>query len=403
MLNKQLQFKELIVLSFRSFRTKPQRAFLTIMGMSIGIATVLLLVSLGYGLQYILIGKLMTTQDSLVTMEISYPTESNMLIKKSLLDNIKTYPNVAEVSAEADFPGEISSKDTSSLLIDTLVVEPSYFRLTGTLPNIGKALNDTDNGIVVSSQTLVALGIPADQTSIGKLFNMKISYPKDDANATEESFPSIPTPLIGIISDDSMSPTAIVYSNMFSKEPPYYRKALVKAKNVDVLEGLRDKLIADGFLVSARIDLITQARKITNIITIILGVFGITALIVSAIGMFNTMLVGFLERIYEVGILKSLGATDHDVRNLFLVEASFMGLLGGAGGVIIGFGLGKLFNFLLSFLATRFGGKSFDLFATPLWFVMLIMVFSVIIGFVSGWWPAHRAAGLSPKEAFNKR
>ena len=115
------------------------------------------------------------------------------------------------------------------------------------------------------------------------------------------------------------------------------------------------------------------------------------------------MLVGFLERIYEVGILKSLGATDKDVRNLFLVEASFMGLLGGAGGVIIGFGLGKLFNFLLSFVATRFGGKSFDLFATPLWFVLLIMVFSVIIGFVSGWWPAHRAAGLSPKEAFNKR
>ena len=402
MYNQQLKFHELIVLSFRSFRTKPQRAFLTIMGMSIGIATVLLLVSLGYGLQYILIGKLMTTQDSLVTMEISYPTESNVLIKKSLLDNIRTYPDVAEVSAVADFPGEVSATNTSSLLIDTLVVEPSYFRLTGTLPNIGKALGDTP-GIVVSSQTLVALGLPADITSLNKLFNIKISYPKDDLNATEESFPSTPTPLQGIISDDSMSPTAIVYSNMFTKEPPYYRKALVKAKNVDVLEALRDKLIADGFLVSARIDLITQARKITNIITIILGVFGITALIVSAIGMFNTMLVGFLERIYEVGILKSLGATDKDVRNLFLVEASFMGLLGGAGGVIIGFGLGKLFNFLLSFVATRFGGKSFDLFATPLWFVLLIMVFSVIIGFVSGWWPAHRAAGLSPKEAFNKR
>ena len=246
MYNQQLKFHELIVLSFRSFRTKPQRAFLTIMGMSIGIATVLLLVSLGYGLQYILIGKLMTTQDSLVTMEISYPTESNVLIKKSLLDNIRTYPDVAEVSAVADFPGEVSATNTSSLLIDTLVVEPSYFRLTGTLPNIGKALGDTP-GIVVSSQTLVALGLPADITSLNKLFNIKISYPKDDLNATEESFPSTPTPLQGIISDDSMSPTAIVYSNMFTKEPPYYRKALVKAKNVDVLEALRDKLIADGF------------------------------------------------------------------------------------------------------------------------------------------------------------
>ncbi|MEI7765677.1 MAG: FtsX-like permease family protein [bacterium] len=400
-MNKQLKYKELLILSLRTFRTKPQRAFLTIMGMSIGIATVLLLVSLGYGLQYILIGKLMTTEDSLVTMEISYPTESNFTIKKPVIDNIKSYTDVAEVSPVADFPGEISSVGTSGLLIDTLVVEPSYFRLAGLLPSVGKALG-VDQGIVVSSQTLVALGLPSDQTTLGKSFNIKISYP-NETSATDETIPSLPAPLQGIISDDSMTPTAIVYSNLFSKEPPYYRKALVKAKNVDVLEGLRDKLIADGFLVSARIDLITQARKITNIITIILGVFGVTALVVSAIGMFNTMLVGFLERIYEVGILKSLGATDYDVRNLFLVEASIMGFLGGAGGVIIGFGLGKFFNFLLSFIAIRFGGKSFDLFATPFWFVLVIMAFSTVIGFVSGWWPAHRAAGLSPKEAFTKR
>ena len=402
MLNRQLQFKELLVLSLRSFRTKPQRAFLTIMGMSIGIATVLLLVSLGYGLQYILIGKLMTTQDSLITMEISYPTESNFLIKKPLLDTIKTYPDVVEISPVAEFPGEISASGTSGLLISTLVVEPSYFRLTGLLPNVGKAL-EAGKGVVVSSQTLVALGMPIDQLSLNKLFDLKISYPTDEISTNEETFISEPMPLEGIITDDSMSPTAIIYSNSFTKEPPFYRKALVKAKSVDVLEKLRDKLIADGFLVSARIDLVTQARKITNIITIILGVFGITALVVSAIGMFNTMLVGFLERIYEVGILKSLGATDYDVRNLFLVEASFMGLLGGAGGVIIGFGLGKFFNFLLSFIATRFGGKSFDLFATPFWFVLVIMAFSAIIGFISGWWPAHRAAGLSPKEAFTKK
>ncbi|MEI8270462.1 MAG: ABC transporter permease, partial [bacterium] len=276
MKNQQLKFHELITLSFRSFRTKPQRAFLTIMGMSIGIATVLLLVSLGYGLQYILIGKLMTTQDSLITMEISYPTESNFLIKKSLLDSIRQYEDVAEVSPVAEFPGEINAKDTSGLLINTLVVDPAYFRLTGTLPNIGKALEGTE-GVVVSSQTLVALGIPALETSLNKLFNIEISYPKDEIGIAEETFPSLPIPLQGIIADDSVSPTAIVYSNSFAKEPPFYRKALVKAKNVDVLEALRDKLIADGFLVSARIDLITQARKITNIITIILGVFGITA------------------------------------------------------------------------------------------------------------------------------
>lgn len=402
MSNKQLQFHELIVLSFRSFRTKPQRSFLTIMGMSVGIATVVLLVSLGYGLQYILIGKLMTTEDSLVTMEITYPTESNMVIKKENIDNIKKNIDVVEVSPIADFPGEISSEGTSSLLIDIMMVEPSYFRLSGTLPNVGKILGE-NQGVVVSSQTLTALGLGIDASMLDRPFNLKVSFQDEKTNTDQEVKANEPQPLSGIIVDEAMTPSAIVYSTLFNVDPPFYRKALVKARSVEVLEQLRDSLINDGFLVSARIDLVTQARKITNIITVVLGVFGVTALIVSAIGMFNTMLVGFLERIYEVGILKSIGATDGDVRNLFLVEASFMGFLGGLGGILIGVGLGQLFNFLLSFVATRFGGKSFDLFAVPFWFVLLVMGFSIIIGFVSGWWPAHRAAGLSPKEAFTRK
>ncbi|HAS80853.1 MAG: hypothetical protein UR25_C0004G0052 [Candidatus Nomurabacteria bacterium GW2011_GWE1_32_28] len=403
MTDKKLKIIELLSLSLRTFRTKPQRAMLTILGMSVGIATVLLLVSLGYGLQYILIGKLMTTEDSLVTMEISYPSESNSLIKKPLLDNIKTYLNVAEVSPVAEFPGEISQEGGSGLLVNTSIVEPAYFRLSGLLPNIGTLPSDEEQGFVISSQTLIPLNLVADVTSLEKSFNFKIFYQDDKNNTFEETDSLTPIKIKGIISDESMPPTTIVFAKSFSQEPPFYRKALVKAKNVDVLEALRDRFLEEGFLVSARIDLVTQARKITNIITIILGIFGVTALVVSAIGMFNTMLVGFLERIYEVGILKSLGATNHDVRNLFLVEASIMGLLGGFGGILIGIAGGRILNFLVSVLSSNFGGGPISLFLTPWWFVFLILAFSAIIGFISGWWPAHRAAGLSPKEAFTKR
>jgi len=401
--NKTLKIKELLYLSLRTFRTKPQRAFLTIMGMSVGIATVLLLVSLGYGLQYILIGKLITTEDSLITMEVSYPTENNILIKKTLVENLSKYENVIEVSPVAEFPGEINENDNSSLLVATRIVEPSYFRLTGLLPNIGKYPTEADVGLVVSSQTLIPLGLSVDETSLNKLINFKVFYEDDNNNTSEEVASILPVTLKGIIDDESMPPTAIIFSNALSKEPPFYRKLLVKAKNVDVVVGLRDKLLEEGFSVSARIDLVTQARKITNILTTILGVFGITALIVSAIGMFNTMLVGFMERIYEVGVLKSLGATDYDVRNLFLVEATTMGFLGGVGGIVIGIGGGKIFNVVLSIFSKKYGGEAIDLFLTPWWFVILIMIFSLIIGFMSGWLPAHRASGLSPKEAFTKR
>lgn len=401
--DKKLKFNELMSLSLRTFRTKPQRAFLTIMGMSVGIATVLLLVSLGYGLQYILIGKLMTTEDSLVTMEVTYPSESNILIKKPLLESLKKYENVAEVSPVAEFPGEISEEGNSGLLVDTRIVEPSYFRLSGLLPDIGSFPKDQEKGLVTTGQTLIPLGFGIDETSLNKVINFKVFYQDDKNNTSQEAVSLEPINIKGIISDESMPPTTIIFANALSVEPPFYSKILVKAKNVDVLESLRDRFLSEGFLVSARIDLVTQARKITNIITIILGVFGITALIVSAIGMFNTMLVGFLERIYEVGILKSLGATDRDVRNLFLVEASLMGLLGGFGGIIIGVGGGKILNVILSIFSKRFGGESIQLFMTPWWFIFLILIFSIVIGFISGWWPAHRAAGLSPKEAFTKK
>lgn len=401
--NKKLKINELFSLSFRTFKNKPQRAILTILGMSVGIATVLLLVSLGYGLQYILIGKLMTTEDSLVTMEASYPSESNIYIKKSSLETIVTYEDVAEVSPVAQFSGEMSMDNQSSLLIDTLIVEPSYFRLSGSLPTMGKIPTNTEPGIVISSQTLSPMGLAVDDTSLNKKIGFKIFYQDNLAGTYEESYSKEPLKISGIINDEAMVPTAILFSDSLSIQPPFYSKVLVRAKSTEVLERLRDKLQGEGFLVSARIDLVTQARKFTNIVTIILGVFGVTALIVSAIGMFNTMLVGFLERIYEVGILKSIGATDYDVRNLFLVEASIMGLLGGVGGIVIGIGGGKILNLILSILSTRFGGDSISLFMTPWWFIGLILAFSIVIGFVSGWWPAHRAAGLSPKEAFTKK
>lgn len=403
MQHHSLQFRELLRLAVRTFRVKPTRAVLTVLGMSVGIGTVLFLVSLGYGLQYILIGKLITTEDSLITMEISYPTENNLVIRKETLDSLRTYLDVAEVSPVAQFPGELSIEGTSGLLVDTLIVEPTYFRLTGLLPSLGTIPDASLNGAVLTSQTLVPVGLVVDETALNRKIDLKVFYQDDITGTYQEAVSSVPIPVKGIIVDESAQPEVVVFSTSLSADPPFYRKALVKSTNIDAVEPLRDRLISEGFLVSARIDLVNQARKITNIITIVLGVFGITALIVSAIGMFNTMIVGFMERTYEVGILKSIGATDADVRNLFLLEATIMGLLGGVGGILIGVFSGRGLNVLMNIWAKSEGGKEFQLFLTPWWFIVLILGLSLIIGLISGLWPAYRATRLSPKAAFTRR
>lgn len=398
-LSHNLKIKDLISLSFRNFRVKPIRTVLTVLGMAVGIGTVIFLTSLGYGLQYILIGKLVTTEDSLITLEAFYPTESQAVIQSTQIDQIKNLPEVSEISSKAEFMGEVKYGQSRGLIFMN-IVQPNYFRLSGTAVDIGSELKDKEPGIILSSKAAALLNLPVDPMSLNKEMNVTLYYQNDQDVTAQEVGTTQPLLLAGIIKDDAQPPFAIIAPDFLQKAPPFYKKILAKAKDINYVEKLRDSLIAQGYLISARIDLVNQAKKIMNIITIILMVFGITALIVAAIGMFNTMVVAFLERIYEVGIMKSLGATDRDVKNLFLVESSIMGFMGGASGVILGISLGQLFNWLLNLLSRNLGGKPFTLFITPYWFAIATIILSTFIGLISGFWPARRASHLSPKEAF---
>jgi len=399
-LQHELKWIDLAFLSVRSFAAKPARTLLTVLGTAVGIATVVVLVSLGYGLQGILLGRLITTQESLVTFSASYPSDSNLVIDATGTRTVAAIPNVKAVSPVGEFPGSASSGGVSGLvLID--IVDANYFPLSGNLPDLGAGFGNAP-GAVVSTQALQILGLPTGPSSIGKDVSVTAFYPSADGASTYDVASMSQVPITGI-SQSETQPTVTVLANVLPQAPPYYKQIYVEASDNTTFDGLRSTLTSKGFLISAHVDLVRQAQQVTNIITIILGIFGIAALIVSAIGMFNTMIVGFLERTYEVGVMKAIGATDRDVRRMFLAEAFIMGVSGGIVGVLLGLGLGALFNFLLGLLATHYGGKAFTLFASPLWFLGLVIVSSAIIGLAAGFIPARRASSLSPKEAFVKK
>jgi ABC-type antimicrobial peptide transport system permease subunit len=402
--NHHLHIGEMFRLASRNFRVKPLRAFLTVLGMSVGFGVVLFLVSLGYGLQYILIGNLVTTQDSLVTMQASFPSEANISLSAKDLKNIAELPNIAEVSPVASFSGEVLRENSRApALMNIQIVEPAYFRLTGAKVSSGVLFSTSTPGLIVTSQTLALMGLPTTTNALQTKLNVVVHYEDTLHGTSTESRSSYSIPIVGIISDDTIPPLVTLYSEELTTPPPFFQSVLVKASSVDTVESVRTQLINKGMVVSARIDLVKQARQITNIITLVLGVFGITALIVSAIGMFNTMIVSFMERTYEVGVLKSIGAKDTDVRNLFLLESAMMGFLGGSGGVVIGYLAGQAINLGLSLLSAHSGGKGLQLFVTPIWFVLLTIGLSILIGLASGFWPAYRASKLSPMEAFLRR
>jgi putative ABC transport system permease protein len=322
------------------------------------------------------------------------------VIDESSTNEIAAMANVKAVSQVAEFPGSVQIGGGSGLaLID--IVDSNYTALSGDVPDIGTGIGKTP-GVVVSSQALRLLNIPADNSAIGKEISITAFYPSADGQSTYNVPSKEPVPIIGVEKSGS-EPTVTVLNQVFPTPQPFYKELYIEAQNNAVFNDLRSSIANKGFVISAHIDLVRQAQQVTNIITIILAVFGVAALTVSAIGMFNTMIIGFLERTYEVGVMKAIGATDRDVEKLFLMESLIMGLAGGFLGILLGVGLGELFNFIVSTISTHLGGQRFALFVSPFWFILLVVGVSALIGLAAGFIPAHRASLLSPREAFLRK
>lgn len=395
----RLKFKDLLALSLRSFRNRSLRTFLTIAGMGVGIGAVLFLVSLGYGLQYILIGKLAATSDSLLSMEAFYPPESALSIGQDLLEELNKDEKVAEISKVADIPGQIIIGELVGN-VSIRAIEDSYFRLLGFEPEIGTPPAPEEKKVVVSSALLLLSGLENSEKAVGQTIKFGIFLPGEKETLRFYQ-PTEEFKISAIIKDDAQ-PYLILNSRFVPHKLSSFQLMLVKAKSSLFVKDIRENLINKGMIISAKIDLINQVNNVLDTVTTILGIFGITALIVSAIGMFNTMTISFLERTFEIGIMKSIGATDKDIRNLFLTESFFMGFLGGIGGIAIGILGSYIFNLLLNVVAQSFGGKDVNLFIRPTWFLITIVISSSIIGFTTGVWPALRASKLSIKETLLK-
>ncbi|MCK4716113.1 MAG: FtsX-like permease family protein, partial [Candidatus Marinimicrobia bacterium] len=134
--------------------------------------------------------------------------------------------------------------------------------------------------------------------------------------------------------------------------------------------------------------LLRQSEETQKIFNIVMGAIAGISLLVGGIGIMNIMLASVLERTREIGIRRSLGATKLDIRNQFLAEAMILSLIGGVIGILIGYGL--------TFIVTFYSDWET---AVSLWSVILSFGVSSMVGILFGYYPAKKAAELSPIEA----
>ena len=183
-----------------------------------------------------------------------------------------------------------------------------------------------------------------------------------------------------------------------------YAMIIVKAENPDVVIELADQINSLGFMANTPQAVVEGINSFFTVLQIVFGGVGAIALLVAAIGIANTMTMSILERTREIGLMKAVGATNQDVLSIFLGEAAGIGFIGGLGGVLLGWGSSAVLNLIaLSYFASQVseqGGMPPTMVTTtPLWLPIFGLVFATLVGLVSGLYPALRAATMVPVNA----
>lgn len=183
-----------------------------------------------------------------------------------------------------------------------------------------------------------------------------------------------------------------------------YGMLVAKAEGPDVVVEVSDQIKALGFQAYTPQETVEGINSFFMIMQVIFGGVGAIALLVAAIGIANTMTMAILERTREIGIMKAIGATNRDILSIFLGEAAGIGFVGGVGGTALGWAVSAILNVIvLSYFAgqsaTSGGIPPSIATSTPFWLPIFTLVFATVIGLISGLYPALKAATMVPVDA----
>jgi putative ABC transport system permease protein len=385
-------------LATRMFRTNRSRTLLTILGISVGIGAILFLVSLGYGLQMLILNQI-TTSDALLSLDVTAGDIETLKLDQQAIEDIRQIVGVEKISPIVTTQGQMTIGDISSELTVNFV-DRDFFNLEGTVLAQGDFYTDDPSDrdkIIISSSALQLFNLTSEEALDKRIrFTLLSETDNGDNNLTRRRIQlDQDFRIVGIVEEEGSNYVYMPFTVSDNLESKNFSQLKVKVDKDENMDPVRTAIMDKGFMVSALSDLIEQANQVFNIMQIVLASFGIVALIVSAIGMFNTMTIALLERTQEIGIMKALGATSLDIWNMFLAESIIIGFFGGLGGIIMGMLGGEAFNYGVNILAGALGGEKIDMFYTPLWFIALIITFSTFVGFATGVYPAKRAAKIN--------
>lgn len=427
-----MKFFDLVSLIIDNLGRRKGRVALTAIGVVIGTAAVVVLVSLGIGLQQSATSQLYGIGDlTKIDVYANYsdmaagggPASSNgnkpsqvKQITPQVISDISNLSGVKQVIATDFVQGQstltfgqfegwagISGVDITDVSELSLKVQDGETTLRKGTAIIGSWVpNSFYNPKKAGPQEKLDL--------MGKRLTLTLTKYTQDGQSTTKK---IPITVVGILeetrgeADNSiymMLDEVTSYNEWFTgkrinRNKDGFNRAIVRAASADKVLEISQAINDMGFRASSPQDYVQGINSFFNILQMVFGGIGAISLLVAAIGIANTMTMAILERTREIGLMKAVGASNRNVLSIFLGEAAGIGFIGGLGGVILGWGAGKLVNvvgttFLSQSLDSMGGGTLAAV--TPVWLAAFALLFSVIVGLLSGLYPALRAATLEP-------
>jgi putative ABC transport system permease protein len=209
----------------------------------------------------------------------------------------------------------------------------------------------------------------------------------------------IPLPVAETLRAAQVNDLRDVLRSGSSPDKPAYASLSVRVRSPSLVDATEKKIKDMGFSAFSLLDASKSLRIFFSVFDLLLGIFGSLALAVATLGIVNTLVMAILERRREIGVLKALGAADGDVKQLFFVEAGVMGLTGGVLGVLLGWMIGQALTLATNIYLKRQELPGVQISSVPLWLIAGAISFAVLVSLIAGLYPASRAAKLNPVDA----
>lgn len=383
--------KFLFKLAVRNLLTHRLRTVLTLAGIIIGISSVVFLISFGSGIQK-LVTEQITGGDAFQLIDVGTGNSQIIKLNTETIDKIAKIQFVSSAETITNLGAKAKNGDNT---MDTafFATNEKYLDWSGKKIRYGRSLSSDNKQAIVNTSYLAFITKDSPESALGKKINFDVIIPKELAKSGEsETKANQDFEIVGIIKDDS-SPSVYVNASAVSGwELLSFSQAKVRVTDRSKVDNIRAGIEGFGLKTQYVGDTVSQVEQVFSVFKIVLGSFGFIAFLVALLGMFNTLTISLLERVKEVALMKILGMNRKNIRNLFMAEAVTLGIIGGAIGIVWGVVLGLAANAILNLFALRAGGDPVSVFYYPFSLIMTVVLIAVLVGFITGIYPARRAA-----------